>query len=113
MKTAIKNLISTVFATVVLTTSAFASTDDQKNTNVVTVLNQVKNINNIVEQDHRAVKRLTKSILGFKSLNAAKNILAGIELMHMIRKGQSHFTGSEEMSFADQFYALAREIRSV
>ncbi len=48
MKTSIKNLISTVFATVVLTTSAFASTDDQKNTNVVTVLNHVKNINKLV-----------------------------------------------------------------
>jgi len=33
--------------------------------------------------------------------------------MHMIRKGQSHFVGSEEMSFADQFYALAGKIRSI
>jgi len=33
--------------------------------------------------------------------------------MHMIRKGQSHFAGSEEMPFADQFYALAGEIRSM
>jgi len=80
---------------------------------VTMIVRQVKYLNNIVEQDHRAVKRITKPMLGFKSFNAAKSVLAGIELMHMIRKGQSHFTDSEEMSFADQFYALAREIRSV
>lgn len=44
------------------------------------------NLNNIVEQDHRAVKRITKPMLGFKSFQSAKNILAGIELVHMIRK---------------------------
>lgn len=48
MKTSIKNLISTVLTTVVLTSSAFASTDEQKNTNTVTILNQVKNINKLV-----------------------------------------------------------------
>ena len=77
------------------------------------IIRQVKYLNNIVEQDHRAVKRITKPMLGFKSFKAAKNVLAGIELMHMIRKGQLNFAGSEEMSFADQFYTLAGEIRSV
>jgi putative transposase len=46
-------------------------------------------------------------MLGFKSFKSAKNILSGIELMHMIRKGRSLSAGSEEISFADQFYALA------
>jgi putative transposase len=73
----------------------------------------VKYLNNIVEQDHRAVKRITKPMLGFKSFQATESILAGIELMHMIRKGQRMFGGAEEMSFADQFYALAEQIRSV
>ena len=77
------------------------------------LIRQVKYLNNIVEQDHRAVKRITKSMLEFKPFHAAKNILAGIELMHMIRKGQLMFGGTEEMSFADQFYALAGQIRSV
>jgi putative transposase len=77
------------------------------------LIRQVKYLNNIVEQDHRAVKRITKPILGFKSFHAAKSILAGIELMHMIRKGQLMSGGTEEMSFADQFYALAGQIRSV
>ncbi|MBC3809714.1 IS6 family transposase [Undibacterium seohonense] len=77
------------------------------------LIHQVKYLNNIVEQDHRAVKRITKPMLGFKSFHAAKSILAGIELMYMIRKGQLMFGGTEEMSFADQFYALAGQIHSV
>jgi transposase-like protein len=77
------------------------------------IIRQVKYLNNIVEQVHRAVKLITKPMLGFKSFNAAKSVLSGSELMHMIRKGQSHFAGSEELSFADKFYTLAGEIRSV
>jgi len=72
------------------------------------VVRQIKYLNNIVEQDHRAVKRITKPMLGFKSFQSAKSILAGIELMHMIRKGQMMMEGADEMSFAEQFYALAR-----
>ncbi len=71
------------------------------------VVRQVKYLNNIVEQDHRAVKRITKPMLGFKSFQSAKNILAGIELMHMIRKGQMMMEGADKMSFAEQFYTLA------
>jgi putative transposase len=58
-------------------------------------------------QDHRAVKRITKPMFGFKSFRSARNVLAGVELMHMIRKGQMMMEGSDEMSFAEQFYALA------
>ena len=47
-------------------------------------IRQVKYLTNIVEQDHRAIKRITRPILGFKSFRAARAILAGIELMHMI-----------------------------
>ena len=64
-------------------------------------------------QDHRAVKRVTKPMLDFKSFQSAKCVLAGIELMHMIRKGQLMLKGCNEMSFADQFYALAGQIRPV
>ena len=73
---------------------------------------QVKYLNNIVEQDYRAVKQITKPMLGFKSFKAAKNILAGIELMHMIRKDQMMMAGCDRMSFADQFYALAGQMRT-
>ncbi len=41
-------------------------------------------------------------MLGFKSFYAAKSVLAGIELMHMIRKGQLMLQGTVEVSFADQ-----------
>jgi transposase-like protein len=70
----------------------------------------VKYLNNIVEQDHRASKRVTRPTLGFKSFRAARVILVGIELMHMIRKGQ-FILKDEGMSFADQFYALAGQLR--
>ncbi len=75
------------------------------------VVRQVKYLNNIVEQDHRAIKRRTQPMLNFQSFRSARNILAGIELMHMIRKGQCALEGREEMSFADQFYALAGQVR--
>ena len=48
-------------------------------------LRQCKYLNNIVEQDHRAIKRITRPMLGFKSLGCARTLLAGIEMMHMIR----------------------------
>jgi transposase-like protein len=71
------------------------------------IVRQVKYLNNIVEQDHRAIKRITKPMFDFKSFRSAKNVLAGIELMHMIRKGQLMIVGGDKMSFAEQFYALA------
>jgi len=66
---------------------------------------QIKYLNNIVEQDHRAIKRRTRPMLGFKSFWSAAVTLAGVELMHMIRKGQLMLTG--ELCPARQFYSLA------
>ena len=68
-------------------------------------IRQIKYLNNIVEQDHRAVKRVVRPMLGFKSFRSAAATVAGIELMHMIRKGQMRTTG--ELRPAQQFYALA------
>lgn len=48
----------------------------------------IKYLNNIVEQDHRFIKRKTNQMLGFKSLETARSTLSGIEIMHMIHKGQ-------------------------
>jgi len=75
------------------------------------LIRQVRYLNNIVEQDHRFIKRITKPVLNFKSFHAARKILAGIELMHMIRKDQFELEGAETMSFAQQFYALAGQLR--
>src|SRR5258705_10939732 len=51
-------------------------------------IRQVKYLNNIVEQDHRAIKRITRSMLGFTNFHCARVILSGVELLHMIKKGQ-------------------------
>ena len=77
------------------------------------VVHQVKYLNNIVEQDHRAIKRVTRPMLNFKSFRSARCVLAGIELMHMIRKGQFVCYGADTRSFADQFYAFAGQVRPV
>ncbi len=53
-----------------------------------TELRQKKYLNNIIEQDHRAIKRLTNAGMGFKSFNTARRTLKGFETMNIIRKGQ-------------------------
>jgi putative transposase len=49
---------------------------------------QVKYLNNLVEQDHRFIKKITKPMMGFKAFHSANATIAGIETAHMIRKGQ-------------------------
>ena len=49
---------------------------------------QVKYLNNILEQDHRFIKRITKPMMGFKAFHSAAATIAGIEVAHMIRKKQ-------------------------
>jgi len=67
---------------------------------------QIKYLNNIVEQDHRAIKRRTRPMLGLKDFNCARVMLSGIELMHMIKKGQIKCSGRISLSAAQQFYSL-------
>ena len=70
-------------------------------------LRQSKYLNNLVEQDHRAIKRRTRPMLGFKNFHCAAKIIAGIETMHMIRKGQYAGPEGQVMSAAEQFHGLA------
>src|SRR6266446_6898333 len=71
-------------------------------------IRKIKYLNNIVEQDHRGVKRVTRPMLGFKAFEAAQDTLVGIELMHMIRKKQMVVEAGEEgRTAAEQFYTLA------
>jgi transposase-like protein len=71
-------------------------------------IRQVKYLNNIVEQDHRGVKRVTRPMLGFKSFAAAQDTLVGIELMHMIKKRQLVVEEEDEgLTAAELFYSLA------
>lgn len=51
-------------------------------------LRQIKYLNNIVEQDHRGIKRLVKPGMGFGSFNTARRTIRGYEIMNMMRKGQ-------------------------
>lgn len=55
---------------------------------------QVKYLNNILEQDHRFIKRITRPMMGFKAFHSAAATLAGIETAHMIRKGQIAANGA-------------------
>jgi transposase-like protein len=70
-------------------------------------MRQSKYLNNIVQQDHRAIKRRVRPMMGFKSFQCARAILAGIETMHMIRKGQLDTAKVHSLSAPGQFYSLA------
>ena len=68
-------------------------------------IRQCKYLNSSVEQDLRFVKKIAKHTLGFKSFTGALATLAGIELHHMLRKGQHRYGGG--LTVFEQFYALA------
>jgi IS6 family transposase len=59
-----------------------------------TQIRQTKYLNNIVEQDHRFIKKRTNPMLGFKSFRTAEQTIQGIETIHMIKRGQVEFKSS-------------------
>src|SRR4029453_15630155 len=86
--------------------AAIKSYNEEHGTHII--IRQVKYFNNIVEQDHRGVKRITRPMLGFKAFDAAQSTLVGMELMHMIRKRQLVVEeGDEGLTAAELFYSLA------
>ena len=68
-------------------------------------LRQVKYLNNIVERDHRCIKRLTGAGLGFGGFWTARRTLAGFEAMAMIRKGQIRHAGASDIQAQSTFIA--------
>ena len=68
-------------------------------------IRQIKYLNNIVEADHRFIKKITKPMMGFKSFDSAIATIAGIELHHMLRKGQHN--NAANMTLFEQFQELA------
>ena len=70
-------------------------------------MRQSKYLNNLAEQDRRAIKHITRPMLGFKAFRCARILIAGIEVMHMIRKTQLGGIKSQASSSANQFYSLA------
>ncbi|RAS85720.1 IS6 family transposase [Priestia endophytica] len=73
-------------------------------------IRQVRYLNNIVEQDHRFIKKRVRSMLGFKSYETATSILSGVEAMHMIKKRQLHQqvkSVQNEVGFIHKLFGIA------
>jgi len=88
-------------------TAALATLNTGKEKDETLAIRQSMYLNNLIEQDHRNIKRRIKLMMGFKSFRRAQTILTGIELAHMIRKGQYHHPHGDGLSPAEQFYLLA------
>jgi transposase-like protein len=90
---------------------AIDSLKSDKTLEETTQVRRVKYLNNIVEQDHRFIKRRVNPGMGFGSFNSARRTLRGYEAMNMIRKGQIH--GVEkgdilgQVEFVSQIFGVA------
>jgi len=73
----------------------------------LSIVSEFEKLCDRTEQDHRSIKRIVQPMMGFKSFLSARVTLLGIELMHMIKKGQMVSGGGQAMSAAGQFYSLA------
>jgi transposase-like protein len=71
----------------------------------------VQYLNNVLEQDHRAIKRRVKAKQGFREFQAAQRTIQGYEAMHMIGKGQARWLSGNDVRrqnrFVDQLFGLA------
>ena len=63
----------------------------------------VQYLNNILEQDHRAIKRRVKAKQSFREFHAAQRMIAGYEALHMIRKGQARWVSGADIRQQNQF----------
>jgi transposase-like protein len=73
-------------------------------------IRQIKYLNNIVEQDHRFIKKRVRPMLGFKSFDTAISILSGVEAMHMIKKEQINLQDQSvqnQIQFINKLFGLA------
>ena len=72
-------------------------------------IRQIKYLNNIIEQDHRSIKRIVNPMLGFQSFQTANKTLKGIEAMNMIKKGQVNninYSFLNEVIYINQLFGL-------
>lgn len=82
----------------------------QEETGYKIEIRQNKYLNNLIEQDHWAIKRIVRPMLGFKSFRSARTTWQGIELMHRIKKVQFKLVPGNNQNLsaaAGQFYSLA------
>ena len=63
----------------------------------------VQYLNNILEQDHRAIKRRVRAKQDFREFHAARRTIQGYEAMHMIRKGQARWVSGSDVRQQIQF----------
>jgi IS6 family transposase len=72
-------------------------------------IRQIKYLNNIIEQDHRSIKRIVNPMLGFQSFRSANKTLKGIEAMNMIQKGQINdlnYYVLNEVKYINQLFGI-------
>jgi transposase-like protein len=72
-------------------------------------IRQIKYLNNIIEQDHRSIKRIVNPMLGFQSFRSADKILKGIEAMNMIKKEQINdlnYSVLNEIKYINQLFGI-------
>ncbi|MDR7667185.1 DDE-type integrase/transposase/recombinase [Methanosarcina sp. Z-7115] len=72
-------------------------------------IRQIKYLNNIIEQDHRSIKRIVNPMLGFQSFQSANKTLKGIEAMNMIKKGQVdtfNYSVLDEVNFINKLFGI-------
>lgn len=91
-------------------TAALAMLNAGKPDKEAITVRQSKYLNNLVEQDHRNIKPRIRPIQGSKSFRRAQTLLAGIELVQIIRKGQYHHPAGDHLSPADQFYLCSGQL---
>jgi len=72
-------------------------------------IRQIKYLNNIIEQNHRSIKRIVHSMLGFQSFRSANKTLKGIEAMNIIKKGQVNdlnYSVLNEVKYINQLFGV-------
>ncbi|CDG16363.1 protein of unknown function [Xenorhabdus doucetiae] len=75
-----------------------------KSNNYAIVIRKNKYLNNLIEQEHRFVKRRTRPMLGFKNFRRSQTVLAGIELVNILRKRQYSQRSENPISPVAFFY---------
>ncbi len=73
-------------------------------------IRQIKYLNNIIEQDHRSIKRIVNPMLGLQSFRSANKTLKGIEAINMIKKGQVidlNYSVLNEVKYINQLFGIA------
>ncbi|MEB8748706.1 DDE-type integrase/transposase/recombinase, partial [Bacillus cereus] len=87
---------------------ALPTSKSEKKVPLGTQIRQIKYLNNVVEQDHRFIKKRVQSMLRFKSFGTATCILAGVEAMHMIKKEQGDLRDQSVQNQKEFIYPLFR-----